>query len=475
MNWVIGRGVGLGFATAAIVLVIACFVMSANLAHINRNSALVVHTHAVMDELAAVEMTLLEAESSQRGYMLTGEERFLGSFQQLRTRLTERLTLLRRFVADNPAQAEAAEKVAEKAELRMTTMERGANIRREEGKEAAESFIRAGTGSTQMGELRESISRMKQTESALLIQRSDQTAQSFGSARTANVVSLMFGLTMVGVAYWVSAREIESRRNASAELERKVLERTQELNELNAALQASNGELEQFASVASHDLQEPLRKIEAFGDRLRTRSASLDDTGRDYLARVLDSASRMRTLINDLLSFSRVTTRAQPFATVDLGRIAADVVSDLEGRLQQVNGRVDLQPLPSIEADPTQMRQLLQNLIGNALKFHRPGVTPVVEVDGKISSEAGRKPQLVLTVKDNGIGFEEVYLDRIFEVFQRLHGRNEYEGTGIGLAICRKIAERHGGTITARSAPGEGATFIVTLPMRQSNEESRNA
>ena len=475
MNWVSGKGVVLGFALAAIVLVVACIVMSANLSQIDRNSALVIHTHGVMDELAAVEMALLEAESSQRGYLITGEERFLAPIQGIRADLAAHLALLRRLVADNASQVAEAENLTAKAELRIATLERGISIRREEGAEAGDEFIRVGTGKTQMGELREIIDRLKQTESTLLVQRSNQTDRSFSSARTANVVSLLFGLGMVGIAYWMSAREIQSRRTAAAELERKVIERTQELNELNTALRASNGELEQFASVASHDLQEPLRKIEAFGDRLKTRSASLDDTGRDYLARVLDSASRMRTLINDLLSFSRVTTRAQPFAMVDLGRIATDVVSDLEGRIQQVNGRVDVRSLPSIEADPTQMRQLLQNLIGNALKFSRPEETPVVEVDGKVSSEGGREPRLVLTVKDNGIGFEEVYLDRIFEVFQRLHGRNEYEGTGIGLAICRKIAERHGGSITARSAPGEGATFVVTLPVRQWKEEKQNA
>jgi signal transduction histidine kinase len=189
------------------------------------------------------------------------------------------------------------------------------------------------------------------------------------------------------------------------------------------------------------------------------------------------AAARMRTLINDLLTFSRVGTRAQIVVAVDLDQEAQQVVSDLESRIQQVDGRVELGSLATLNADALQMRQLLQNLIGNGLKFHRPGVPPVVRVEGRFlggeqSNGDGRTERSYeITVSDNGIGFEEAYLDRIFELFQRLHGRNEYEGTGIGLAICRKIVERHGGTITARSSPGQGATFIVNLPLREVNKE----
>jgi PAS domain S-box-containing protein len=237
-------------------------------------------------------------------------------------------------------------------------------------------------------------------------------------------------------------------------------------------LQRSNQELELFASVASHDLQEPLRKIQAFGDRLHAKcAAALGEQGRDYLERMQASAARMQTLINELLTFSRLTTKAQPYRPVDLTHIARLVVADLEGRIQQTGGRVQVDDLPTLNADPTQMRQLLQNLIGNALKFHRPGEPPLVEVKGEvynngehINGDGPNGPCCRITVQDNGIGFDEIYLGRIFEVFQRLHGRGEYEGTGMGLAICRKIVERHGGAITAHSAPGKGATFIITLP-----------
>lgn len=239
-------------------------------------------------------------------------------------------------------------------------------------------------------------------------------------------------------------------------------------------LTRSNGELQQFAYIASHDLQEPLRKIQAFSNRLQEKCGeSLSSQGRDYIERMHNAAERMQALINDLLVLSQITTKAQPFTLVNLNEVAHEVLSDLEVRIHQTKGCVQVGELPTIEADPLQIHQLLQNLIGNGLKFHRVGEAPVVKVNSQIIE---REQQLVvgavgtvcqITVEDNGIGFEEKYLDRIFDVFQRLHGRSEYQGTGMGLAICRKIVERHGGSLTAQSTPGQGAKFIVTLPVRQ--------
>ena len=264
-------------------------------------------------------------------------------------------------------------------------------------------------------------------------------------------------------------KDITERKRAEEALNRKAAE-----------LARSNAELEQFAYVASHDLQEPLRKIQAFGDRLKTKcdAVNLQD-GRDYLERMQSAAARMQTLINDLLTFSRVISASQPFVPVDLNAVVKGVLSDLEVRIEQNKAKLEVGELPTLEADPLQMRQLLQNLIGNALKFKKSDVQPEIKISARLlknpfagtPEEDPYAEQCEVTIQDNGIGFDEKYLDKIFAVFQRLHGRNEYEGTGVGLAVCRRITDRHGGTITARSKPGEGAAFVVTLPVRHPKKE----
>jgi PAS domain S-box-containing protein len=265
----------------------------------------------------------------------------------------------------------------------------------------------------------------------------------------------------------------EELRLANEELEHRVDVRTSELEQTNLSLQRSNQELQDFAYVASHDLQEPLRKIQAFGNLLETEYAPrLGTEGADYLKRMRNAAARMSSLIEDILSFSRVTTKGREFTAVNLQTVAKEVVEDLEIRIADTRATVTIGDLPTIQADAMQMRQLLQNLIANALKFHREDVKPVITVSGAVKVLADKTKICQLEVADNGLGFEERYLHRIFAVFQRLHNRDSYEGTGIGLAVCRKIVERHGGFITAKSKLGKGSTFIVTLPVRHKKGEN---
>jgi signal transduction histidine kinase len=249
-----------------------------------------------------------------------------------------------------------------------------------------------------------------------------------------------------------------------------------QLSQYTLKLEQSNRELQDFAFVASHDLQEPLRKIQVFSGRVREESKQcLDETSLDCLDRVVNAAERMQRLIEALLEYSRVSTKQQPFRPVALEEVSREVVGDLETLIAETRGRIEVKSMPTIDADPVQMRQVLQNLMANALKYHRPGVPPEVVVEGRRMDGDNGNGVCEITVSDNGIGFDERFLDKIFTPFQRLHGKKKYQGTGIGLAIVRRIVERHGGTVTARSVPGEGSAFIVTLPVSHENAMSEES
>ncbi len=291
-----------------------------------------------------------------------------------------------------------------------------------------------------------------------------------------------------GARRWISTTKVPLKRPDGkiiglVGLSRDITEKkkgAERMERMMSELARSNSELEQFAYVASHDLQEPLRKIQAFSSRLRDRwGEQLGEQGADYLNRVENAAARMQILIEDLLAYSRVTSKAKPFVPVELSEVVEGVLSDLEARIERLNAKVEVDPLPEVAADPIQMRQLLQNLIGNALKFHRPDSTPLVKirtetVEPASGSEAHGAQFCRIRVEDNGIGFDPKHAGKIFQVFQRLHSRNEYQGSGIGLAVCKKIVDRHGGTIEALSSPGEGATFVVTLPLTQANDSEQS-
>lgn len=240
-----------------------------------------------------------------------------------------------------------------------------------------------------------------------------------------------------------------------------------ELLRYSRKLERSNAELESFASIASHDLQEPLRKIRMMGERLATLcGGEIGEQGRDYLDRMIRAGDNMHLLVRDLLEFSRVGIRSRGFRPVPLLEPLRDALSALELLVEESGAEIRVGDLPAAEVDETEMRQLFQNLVGNALKFRREGVAPLVEVEAAVE----RLPDgefVRIEVRDNGIGFDPRYEDRIFQIFQRLHGKSEFEGTGIGLAICKKIADRHDGRIRALGKPGEGAVFVVELPLRQ--------
>ncbi|RYY65582.1 MAG: hypothetical protein EOO12_06635 [Chitinophagaceae bacterium] len=249
----------------------------------------------------------------------------------------------------------------------------------------------------------------------------------------------------------------------------------QEISERTRQLEQSNADLEEFAYAASHDLQEPLRKITTFSDRLAHELAGTLSAGQEGLLQRLQSAAgRMKGLIEDLLAYSRVSTRQEAFSPVDLNEVLGEVLQDLDGAIQEAGADVQIGPLPKLEGDARQLQQLFQNLLGNAIKYRSEERKPVISVSGRLLPPGDEAPAAaglpgdgwyLVEVRDNGIGFDMQYASKIFQVFQRLHGRAEYEGSGIGLAIVQKVAFRHGGAVRALSQPDEGATFQVLLPV----------
>jgi len=272
--------------------------------------------------------------------------------------------------------------------------------------------------------------------------------------------------TIPGVDFEQRAEE-QNGKNPPLEMELDDEKLKNRFRRYTKELERSNEDLRDFAAIASHDLQEPIRKIIGFGMRLKKDcSPYLDDRGKDYLERMQRSAHQMQKFVDDLLQYSKVTTSSTWRQRVELKEVISHVLTMLEMRIEQTHPIIEVGPMPVIEADRMQMSQLFQNLISNALKFHKKGKPPVVRISHR-SLENGFHE---IRVEDQGIGFDEKHVDRIFKPFERLHGRSEYEGTGMGLAICQKIVRRHGGQLTAESCPQEGTTFIVTLPPQRGEE-----
>ena len=434
------------------------------------------HTHLVLEKLDALSANLIDAETGERGYLLTGEESYLEPYNGAAGKVHENSKDLRELTADNPRQQRALDRLEPVIESRLALLKHAIEIRKQGGLAAGADFVVEGSGKREMDEARMEIAAMRQEEDGLLEQRLLAVERTSSRTRVVIVSGNALAFLLLSLAGVVVQREMgqrkdveEKMRSLNTDLERRVDERTAELAERMKDLARSNSELQQFAYVASHDLQEPLRMVASFTQLLGRRyKEKLDDDARDFINYAVDGATRMQTLITDLLSYSRVGTQGKPLESTRCDDVLDRVLNhNLSLAIKESGAVITRDPLPTVMADPLQLGQLFQNLIANAIKFRgkdRPSVQIFAE---------RRNGDWEISVCDNGIGISQEHADRIFVIFQRLHTKTEYPGTGIGLAICKKIAERHGGRIWVEPTRGGGSTFRFTIPSRKVSQLQR--
>ncbi len=390
---------------------------------------------------------LVDMETGQRGYVLTGDKEFLDPYHAASDDVGILINELKPLYQDEPDSAPALDDISALASQKIVFLNKTIALRSSGHPEEASELIASGEGKRIMDDIRDIVSRLEATDRTHITQHFQLTEEL--SRRTLVTVLLGFaiGTSILFAVFVLFDREVLARRAAM-----------EALTDSRDELQRSNEELEHFAYVASHDLQEPLRKIASFAQLLeRKYKQNLDETGVRYIGYLVDGAQRMSDLINDLLMYSRVGRKGKPFAPVDLDAAVARVRDSLSMAIQDAGATIDVDPLPTLEGDGSQLSQVFQNLMANALKF-RSKEPPLVQV--KCREEADR---WVFTVRDNGIGIAPEHQAVIFRMFQRLHTREEYPGTGIGLALCKRIVNRHGGDIWVESPAEGGSAFHFTI------------
>jgi signal transduction histidine kinase len=425
---------------------------------------LVSHTYKVKLKLEETFNLVTNAETSQRGYLLTKEPKFLEHFSNARKQIYSTLAELEKLVADNPQQVTNLQDLNLICKKRIEWLEIVVDTFQHTPKKYQDSLILNGQEITIS--LRNTISQMKTIEDALLKQR---MVDKQNDERATATTILLFSITSIFLLALVFFR-LKKQTNISKVLERKVYERTLEikhandiLEQKNIELQHRNEELNSFTFIASHDLKEPLRKIELYLDRMNENyEPNLSAKGRDYLSKLGQTTVRMQELLNAIFTYAQ-TDEKEIFEETDLNEIAALSVNTLQEVINDKQAIIEYNNLPIIEAIPFQMEQLFTNLIGNALKYSKAEEKPHIMIRAADTVDEKGDRYCDLSFTDNGIGFDNAYKEKVFEVFQRLHSRNQYSGTGIGLAICKKIAANHGGYITANSSPGVGSVFTISI------------
>ncbi|KXI28072.1 sensor histidine kinase [Paraglaciecola hydrolytica] len=445
----------------------------------------------ILNELNRLHVLILSAESGQRGYLLTENAEYLAPYADALSELNLQLKTVAAIRSELPGQKAKIDTLLTLTQDKLDELTTSVGLALSDQERQAIKLVMTGKGRELYRDIRQTFEEVEGTETRYRQLLFTKLAATEHEAQITFMISaITSSLLLIGMVFLARLNlRIEQQHKAelieqNEVLQNKVEERTAELKLYSQELKLSNRELEDFAFVASHDLQEPLRKIRAFGDRLQTNYTSmLDDRGADYINRMRNAAERMSDLINDLLEFSRITTRGKDFVATDLNQTITTVLDDLEIAITESNARVERCDLPEVDADPSQMYQLFLNLISNAVKFKKADVPTTITFNYHLehSEHADKLDEdwHIITISDTGIGFEQEYADKIFSPFQRLHSREEYKGTGIGLAVCRRIVERHFGVITASSEPGIGSVFTIKISASLINlhldREQRNA
>lgn len=455
--------VTLGLASVILVSLNALFYWS--FIKQKQTSERVNKSQQTLQKLEGILSAVKDAETGQRGYLLTGRESYLEPYNIATKTINPQIKELKKLLASDPNQQQQLSILEPLVQKKITELKETIDLKKIQDAKAAREIVLTNQGQEFMDRIRAAIQDMESKESKQLqnwLKAKEEEAQRVQ-------VLFLLGIVLNLIAFYLVCHAIQQetneRRQAEAslkqlneQLDSKVQERTAELKEVNTSLLLSNRELEQFAYVASHDLQEPLRAVNSYTQLLaRKYQGNLDAKADKYIGYIVEGSTRMQQLINDLLELSRVGTRCKDLKPTDCEAVLSQVLDNLKVALAENNALITHDPLPTVMGDQTQLIQLFQNLIGNAIKF-RGEEPPRVHV-----SAVQQEHEWAFEVCDNGIGMEAEYFERIFMIFQRLNSRKEYPGTGIGLAVCKKIVERHGGRIWVESTLGSGTTFHFTL------------
>lgn len=467
----------IGFITLCLIVGNAYLALKAT-SDLSTTQRQLFQTSESMMALNDLHLSILSAETGQRGYLLTEIDNYLSPYRRALGKVTEQMERVKQQTFQHPHAQKIIDELLTLSEEKLTELETTVELALADKERRALSRVMTGRGRNLYVDILNLINDLRRVE----IQYRDARYETLLSIRKearltfwiSGITSALLLIGMLVMARLNIINEGKLRKSLEQQNERlaeQVSIRTKELTTYSEELTRSNRELEDFAFVASHDLQEPLRKIRAFGDRLMsTYGESLDGKGVDYITRMKMAAERMSNLINDLLEFSRITTRGKEFKEVELDKLMSDILGDLEIAIDESKCQINIDLLPVVQGDKGQMYQLFLNLLSNAIKFRKAQTAPVIEVKyqhKEVQDELTDQTMEwhVITISDNGIGFEQEFADKIFIPFQRLHGRTEYKGTGIGLAVCRRIVERHGGNISACSELNVGTVFTVTIPV----------